>query len=54
LAAGTPPDEVRPDVGWDRMSSADDDDEDGGARSPEEPEAGSAARAGTPSPGPPG
>ena len=26
--AGTPPDEVKPDVGWDRMSSVDDDDED--------------------------
>jgi F-type H+/Na+-transporting ATPase subunit alpha len=38
LAAGTPPDEVRPDVGWDRMSSADDEAEDGG----------------TPPPGPPG
>jgi F-type H+-transporting ATPase subunit alpha len=38
LAAGTPPDEVRPDVGWDRMSSADDDDGEGG----------------TPAPGPPG
>ncbi|HET9673089.1 MAG TPA: F0F1 ATP synthase subunit alpha [Actinomycetota bacterium] len=25
--AGTPPDEVRPDVGWDRMSSVDDEDE---------------------------
>ncbi|MGH2679745.1 MAG: F0F1 ATP synthase subunit alpha [Actinomycetota bacterium] len=25
--AGTPPDEVKPDVGWDRMSSVDDDDE---------------------------
>ena len=24
---GTPPDEVRPDVGWDRMSSADEDEE---------------------------
>jgi F-type H+-transporting ATPase subunit alpha len=54
LAAGTPRDEVRPDVGWDRMSSADDDDGDGGARTPEEPEAGSAAEAGTPPPGPPG
>ena len=28
LGATTPPDEVKPDVGWDRMSSADDDDED--------------------------
>jgi hypothetical protein len=26
-AAGTPPDEVKPDVGWDRMSSVDDEDE---------------------------
>jgi F-type H+/Na+-transporting ATPase subunit alpha len=26
--AGTPPDEVRPDVGWDRMSSVDEDEED--------------------------
>jgi hypothetical protein len=25
--AGTPPDEVKPDVGWDRMSSVDDDEE---------------------------
>ena len=24
---GTPPDEVKPDIGWDRMSSVDDDDE---------------------------
>jgi F-type H+/Na+-transporting ATPase subunit alpha len=52
LAAGTPPDEVRPDVGWDRMSSADDDDGDGGAPSPEVE--GRAAEAGTPPPGPPG
>ena len=52
LAAGTPPDEVRPDVGWDRMSSADDDDGDGGAPSPEGE--GRAAEAGTPPPGPPG
>jgi F-type H+-transporting ATPase subunit alpha len=28
LGRTTPPDEVKPDVGWDRMSSADDDDED--------------------------
>ena len=30
--AGTPPDEVKPDIGWDRMSSVDDDEEgvDGG------------------------
>jgi F-type H+-transporting ATPase subunit alpha len=28
---GTPPDEVKPDVGWDRMSSADDEDDEGGA-----------------------
>ena len=48
LAAGTPPDEVRPDVGWDRMSSADDDG-DGGAPTPEVE-----GRAGTPPPGPPG
>jgi hypothetical protein len=26
--AGTPPDEVKPDIGWDRMSSVDDDEED--------------------------
>ncbi len=26
--AGTPPDEVKPDIGWDRMSSVDDDDGD--------------------------
>jgi F-type H+/Na+-transporting ATPase subunit alpha len=52
LAAGTPPDEVRPDVGWDRMSSADDDDRDGGAPTPEVE--GRAAEAGTPPPGPPG
>jgi F-type H+/Na+-transporting ATPase subunit alpha len=52
LAAGTPPDEVRPDVGWDRMSSADDDDGDGGAPTPEAE--GRAAEAGTPPPGPPG
>jgi F-type H+/Na+-transporting ATPase subunit alpha len=26
--AGTPPDEVKPDIGWDRMSSVDDEDED--------------------------
>ncbi len=33
--AGTPPDEVKPDIGWDRMSSVDDDDEEeaGGGRS---------------------
>ena len=49
LAAGTPPDEVRPDVGWDRMSSADDDDGNGGAPTPEVE-----GRAGTPPPGPPG
>ena len=52
LAAGTPPDEVRPDVGWDRMSSADDDDGDGGAPTPGVE--GRAAEAGTPPPGPPG
>ena len=28
--AGTPPDEVKPDIGWDRMSSVDDDDEEAG------------------------
>jgi F-type H+/Na+-transporting ATPase subunit alpha len=49
LAAGTPPDEVRPDVGWDRMSSADDDDGDGSAPTPEVE-----GSAGTPPPGPPG
>ncbi len=27
LGETTPPDEVKPDVGWDRMSSADDDDD---------------------------
>ena len=27
--AGTPPDEVKPDIGWDRMSSVDDDEEEG-------------------------
>jgi F-type H+-transporting ATPase subunit alpha len=52
LAAGTPPDEVKPDVGWDRMSSADDDDGDGGVPTPEVE--GRAAEAGTPPPGPPG
>jgi F-type H+-transporting ATPase subunit alpha len=36
LAAGTSPDEVRPDVGWDRMSSADDDG-DGGTPAPGPP-----------------
>ena len=25
--AGTPPDEVKPDIGWDRMSSVDDDED---------------------------
>ena len=35
LGRTTPPDEVKPDVGWDRMSSADDDDEDEAA--PPEP-----------------
>ena len=49
LAAGTPPDEVRPDVGWDCMSSADDDDGDGSAPTPEVE-----GSAGTPPPGPPG
>jgi F-type H+/Na+-transporting ATPase subunit alpha len=54
LAAGTPPDEVRPDVGWDRMSSADDDQDGGGdVQTPaKEPEGG--AVGGTPTPGPPG
>ena len=30
--AGTPPDEVKPDIGWDRMSSVDDDDEEDEAK----------------------
>ena len=30
--AGTPPDEVKPDVGWDRMSSVDDDEEEDAAQ----------------------
>jgi F-type H+/Na+-transporting ATPase subunit alpha len=34
--AGTPPDEVRPDVGWDRMSSVDDEDDEGGPSLAEE------------------
>jgi F-type H+-transporting ATPase subunit alpha len=34
--AGTPPDEVRPDVGWDRMSSVDEDEGSGGSRSERE------------------
>jgi F-type H+/Na+-transporting ATPase subunit alpha len=29
--AGTPPDEVKPDVGWDRMSSVDEDEDEAGA-----------------------
>jgi F-type H+/Na+-transporting ATPase subunit alpha len=33
LSEGTPPDEVRPDVGWDRMSSADDEEGDSGETS---------------------
>ena len=34
---GTPPDEVRPDVGWDRMSSVEDDqEEEGGPSTAEE------------------
>ena len=33
---GTPPDEVKPDVGWDRMSSVDDEDEEGGPSTAEE------------------
>jgi F-type H+-transporting ATPase subunit alpha len=36
LGRTTPPDEVKPDVGWDRMSSADDDDDDAEA-APTEP-----------------
>jgi hypothetical protein len=32
--AGTPPDEVKPDIGWDRMSSVDDEDEDEDAGGP--------------------
>jgi F-type H+-transporting ATPase subunit alpha len=32
--AGTPPDEVKPDVGWDRMSSVDDDDDEEAAGGP--------------------
>ena len=33
---GTPPDEVRPDVGWDRMSSVDEEEEEGGPSTAEE------------------
>jgi hypothetical protein len=33
---GTAPDEVKPDIGWDRMSSVDDKDEDGGPSLAEE------------------
>jgi F-type H+-transporting ATPase subunit alpha len=55
LAAGTPPDEVRPDVGWDRMSSAEAGaDRDEGARPPAPARAAQGAEAGTPPPGPPG
>ena len=59
---GTPRDEVKPDVGWDRMSSADDEGDrpergdvegpvtDDESEQPEEPDEG----AGSPPPGPPG
>jgi hypothetical protein len=40
--AGTPPDEVKPDIGWDRMSSVDDDEQ-------EEEEEEASARSGGPS-----
>jgi F-type H+-transporting ATPase subunit alpha len=36
LGATTPPDEVKPDVGWDRMSSVDDDEDTGGPSLAEE------------------
>jgi F-type H+/Na+-transporting ATPase subunit alpha len=36
LGRTTPPDEVKPDVGWDRMSSADDEDSEESAKEPEE------------------
>jgi F-type H+-transporting ATPase subunit alpha len=39
VAGHTPPDAVREDVGWDRMSSVDGDDEPGGADLPDEPAA---------------
>jgi F-type H+-transporting ATPase subunit alpha len=42
--AGTPPDEVKPDIGWDRMSSVDDDEDDD-----EEEEAEAQDRSGGPS-----
>ena len=35
LGATTKPDEVKPDVGWDRMSSADDDDDEAEATNDE-------------------
>jgi hypothetical protein len=55
LAAGTPPDEVRPDVGWDRMSSADDGDaRDDGAPPPAADREAQRTEAGSPPPGPPG
>ncbi|HKZ75933.1 MAG TPA: hypothetical protein VJ259_04655, partial [Actinomycetota bacterium] len=31
LGETTPPDQVKPDVGWDRMSSVDEDEDEGGA-----------------------
>ena len=37
LGRTTPPDEVKPDVGWDRMSSADEDDDDEDEAAPPEP-----------------
>jgi F-type H+-transporting ATPase subunit alpha len=55
LGAGTPPDEVRADVGWDRMSSAEDaDGRDGSAPRPATGREAEEAEAGTPPPGPPG
>jgi ATP synthase alpha/beta subunit-like protein len=36
--AGTPPDEVKPDIGWDRMSSVDDDEDDEAREEAEEGE----------------
>jgi F-type H+/Na+-transporting ATPase subunit alpha len=58
LGVGTPPDEVRPDVGWDRMSSVDEDSDqaapDGSGEAPEpggeveEGDAGPAGEAGAP------
>jgi hypothetical protein len=38
--AGTPPDEVKPDIGWDRMSSVDDDEDEDGAEEEAEEEEG--------------